>query len=104
MWAIIETGGKQYKVEKGQTITVEKITGEKNSKVKFDRTLLLSQDKEGKEMRIGTPYLEKTAVEGKIVESGKDKKVIVFKYKPKKRYRVKRGHRQEYTKVEITKV
>jgi len=104
MWAIIETGGKQFRVEKGDVLKVEKIKSDKESSVVFDSVLLLSRDKEGKEIVLGNPYLKGVSAAAKILETGKEKKITVFKYKPKKRYRVKRGHRQEYTKVEITAI
>ena len=98
MYAVIETGGKQYRVQKGDVITVEKLDVEVGKKVAFDHVLVLG---EGKDVKIGTPYVG-TAVEGKVVEVGKGEKVIVFKYKAKKDYRKKQGHRQPFTKVEIT--
>lgn len=102
MWAVIETGGKQYKVAPQEKIMVEKLEGKDGSNIKFDRVLLWSGDQEGKKLEIGQPYLEKALVSAKILKTAKDKKVIVLKYKPKKRYRVKKGHRQKYTEVEIT--
>lgn len=101
-WAVIETGGKQYLVKKGDLLQIEKIEGEVGSNVSFDSVLLLSKDEAGKELTFGNPLVKDAKIEGKIVELGKDKKVTVFKYKPKKRYRVKKGHRQQYAKVEIT--
>lgn len=104
MWAVIETGGKQLRVKSGDLLKVEKIEGKVGANITFDSVLLLSKDEEGKDLQIGKPYLEKAKVEAKIIEEGKEKKVTVFKYKPKKRYRVKKGHRQSYTKVEITNI
>ncbi len=98
MYAIIETGGKQYRVQQGDVITVEKLNAEVGDKVCFDHVLVLG---EGEGIQIGTPYVG-TAVEGTVVEEGKGKKVIIFKYKSKKDYRKKQGHRQPYTMVEIT--
>ena len=98
MYAIIETGGKQYRVQKGDVITVEKLNMAAGETVCFDHVLVLG---EGEGIQIGTPYVG-TAVEGKVVEEGKGKKVIIFKYKSKKDYRKKQGHRQPYTMVEIT--
>jgi len=98
--AIIETGGKQYKVSEGQKIKIEKIKGEKNANFIFDKVLLVAD----KDVKIGTPYLENAKVEAKIVKQGRDKKKIVFRYHSKTRYRKKKGHRQPYTEVEITKI
>jgi len=101
MWAVIETGGKQFRVKTGDLLKVEKIEGEEGSNISFDSVLLLSKDAEGKELTVGNPYLKDVKVKAKIIEVGKEKKVTVLKYKPKKRYRIKKGHRQSYTKVEI---
>ncbi|MBW1895708.1 MAG: 50S ribosomal protein L21 [Deltaproteobacteria bacterium] len=98
MYAVISTGGKQYKVSEGETIRVEKIPGDVGDSVSFDRVLLFS---DGETIRAGQPTLENTAVTGHIVEQGKAKKVIVFKYKRRKRYRKKSGHRQLYTALRI---
>ena len=98
MYAIIETGGKQYRVQEGDVITVEKLNAAVGETVCFDHVLVLG---EGEGIQVGTPYVG-TAVEGKVVEEGKGKKVIIFKYKAKKDYRKKQGHRQPYTMVEIT--
>ena len=98
MYAIIETGGKQYRVQEGDVITVEKLNAAVGETVCFDHVLVLG---EGEGIQVGTPYVG-TAVEGKVVEEGKGKKVIIFKYKSKKDYRKKQGHRQPYTMVEIT--
>lgn len=102
MFAVITSGGKQYLVKKGDQLKLEKLAGEPGSNISFDSVLLMSKDKEGKEITLGQPTIANAKVEAKIIESGKDKKVTVLKYKPKKRYRVKKGHRQQYTKVEIT--
>ena len=101
MYAIIETGGKQLKVEEGQTIYVEKLDAEEGKKVTFDKVVLVSDD--GK-VQVGDPYVKGVKVEGKVVAHGKGKKVIVFKMKAKKNERKKQGHRQPYTKVEITSI
>ena len=98
MYAIIETGGKQYRVQEGDVITVEKLNAAVGETVCFDHVLVLG---EGEGIQVGTPYVG-TAVEGKVVEEGKGKKVVIFKYKAKKDYRKKQGHRQPYTMVEIT--
>ena len=100
MYAIIQTGGKQYKVEAGDEILVEKLDAEVNAEVEFD--VLLAADDAG--VKIGTPVLDGVKAKAKVVEHGKGKKVIVFKYKPKKNIRTKRGHRQPYTKVEILSI
>lgn len=100
MYAIIQTGGKQYKVEAGDEILVEKLDAEVNAEVEFD--VLLVADDAG--VKIGTPVLDGVKAKAKVVEHGKGKKVIVFKYKPKKNYRRKQGHRQPYTKVTIGKI
>ena len=101
MYAIIETGGKQYKVQNGDQIKVEKLNAEAGSAVVFDKVLVAG---EGADIKVGTPYLEGLTVEGEVVESGKGDKVIIFKYKAKKDYRKKQGHRQPYTLVEIKAV
>lgn len=101
MYAIIETGGKQYRVQNGDQIVVEKLGAEAGDTVVFDKVLAVG---EGEGVKVGTPYVEGTAVEGKVVENGKGKKVIIFKYKAKKDYRKKQGHRQPYTLVEITAI
>ena len=97
MYAIIETGGKQYRVQEGDVITVEKLNAAVGETVCFDHVLVLG---EGEGIQVGTPYVG-TAVEGKVVEEGKGKKVIIFKYKAKKDYRKKQGHRQPYTELKI---
>ena len=100
MYAVIQTGGKQYKVEKGDEILVEKLEADVDGEVAFD--VLLVADDAG--VKIGKPVLEGVVVKGKVLEHGKGKKVVVFKYKPKKNSRKKRGHRQPYTKVEILSI
>ena len=97
MYAVIETGGKQYRVQEGDIITIEKIKAEVGETVAFDKVLVLS---DGKDVKVGTPYLD-AAVTGSVVEHGKGQKVIIFKYKAKKDYRKKQGHRQPYTMVKI---
>lgn len=101
MYAIIKTGGKQYRVEEGQIIKVEKLDAEAGSNVEFSEVLMVSSDND---MKVGSPLVDGAKVTGKVLEQGKDKKVLVFKYKPKKRYRVKTGHRQPYTKVLVEKI
>ena len=101
MYAIIETCGKQYKVAEGDVVFFEKLDAEVNKKYVFDKVVLVSE--EGK-VQVGNPYVKGVKVEGKVVSHGKGKKIIVFKMKPKKNYRRKQGHRQPYTKIEITKI
>ena len=101
MYAIIETGGKQYRVKNGDQIAVEKLNVADGEKVVFDKVLVVG---EGADIKVGAPYVEGTTVEGKAIETGKGKKVIIFKYKAKKDYRKKQGHRQPYTLVEITAI
>ena len=101
MYAIIESCGKQYKVAEGDVVFFEKLDAEEGKKVTFDNVILVSN--EGK-IQIGNPYVKGVKVEGKVISHGKGKKIIVFKMKPKKNYRRKQGHRQPYTKVEITSI
>ena len=101
MYAIIEACGKQYKVTKGDVIFFEKLDSEEGKKVTFDKVILLSD--EGN-VQVGNPYVKGIKVEGKVISHGKGKKIIVYKMKPKKNYRRKQGHRQPYTKVEITNI
>ena len=98
MYAIIETGGKQYKVAAGDMVSVEKLGAEAGEAVTFDKVLAVSDDNG---LTVGTPYVDGTVVTGEVVENGKGKKVVVFKYKPKKDSKSKQGHRQPYTMVEI---
>ena len=101
MHAIIETGGKQFKVTEGDTLFIEKLPTEAGETVTFDKVLaILDEDK----ATFGAPVVEGAKVEASVVKNGKGKKVIVFKYKPKKNYRRKQGHRQPYTKVTIGKI
>ena len=102
MYAIIEACGKQYKVAQGDVVFFEKLDAEEGKKVKFDNVILVSDDN-GK-VEVGNPYVKDAKVEGKVVSHGKAKKVLVYKYKAKKNYRRTQGHRQPYTKVEITSV
>ena len=101
MYAVIEACGKQYKVTKGDVVFFEKLDVEEGKKVTFDKVVLVSD--EGK-IEVGAPYVKGMKVEGKVVAHGKGKKIVVFKYKAKKNYRRKQGHRQPYTKVEITAI
>ena len=100
MYAIIATGGKQYRVSEGDVIYIEKIDAQVDSTVSFD-VLLMGNDGE---VKIGTPVVEGVKVEGKVVGQIRGEKIVVYKYKSKKNYRRKQGHRQPYTKVEITKI
>lgn len=101
MYAIIEACGRQYKVQEGEIVYFEKLNEEEGKKVSFDKIILVSN--EGK-VQIGNPYVTGAKVEGKVVSNGKGKKILVFKYKPKKNQRKTQGHRQSYTKVEITSI
>ena len=101
MYAIIESCGRQYKVEKGEVVFFEKLNVEEGKKVTFENVVLVSD--EGK-VQVGNPYVKGVKVEGKVVAHGKEKKIIVFKMKPKKNYRRTQGHRQPYSKVEITAI
>ena len=101
MHAIIVTGGKQYKVTEGDVLYIEKLDAEAGEAVTFDKVLAVL---DGDKATFGTPVVEGASVTANVVKNGKGKKVLVFKYKPKKNYRRRQGHRQPYTKVEITKV
>lgn len=101
MYAIIATGGKQYKVQEGDVIYIEKLNAEVDSAVEFNEVCAISND--GK-LTVGKPVVEGAVVSGKVLAHGKEKKVIVFKYKAKKDYRKKQGHRQPYTKVLIESI
>jgi len=101
MYAIIESCGRQYKVAEGDVVFFEKLEAEEGKKVTFDNVVLVSED--GK-VQVGNPYVKGVKVEGKVVSHGKHKKIIVFKMKAKKNERKKQGHRQPYTKVEITSI
>lgn len=101
MLAVIKTGGKQYIVEPGKKIKIEKLEAEVGKEVIFDQVLLLEKSSK---LEIGEPLVESAKVAGKVLTQGKADKVIAFKYKAKKRYHVKKGHRQQFTEVEITKL
>ena len=97
MKAIIETGGKQYTVTEGSEIFVEKIEGKEKDKVTFDKVLMIDET-------IGHPYVDGAKVTGEIVKQGKQRKIVIFKYRQKTNYHKTQGHRQPYTKVKITKI
>jgi large subunit ribosomal protein L21 len=101
MIAIIKTGGKQYKVKVGDKIKVEKVEGEKDEKITFNEVLFIGDENK---VKIGTPFITGAKVEGKIIKTGKGAKVTGVKHKAKKRYKVKFGHRQIFTEVEIVKI
>ena len=100
MFAVIETGGTQYNVQNGDVIYVEKLAQEENSEVKFQVVALGGENG----LKIGTPYVEGASVTGKVLKNGKGKKITVFTYRPKKGSKRKMGHRQPYTKVEISAI
>jgi large subunit ribosomal protein L21 len=99
-YAVIKTGGKQYRVSEGDRIRVEKLSGEVGAEISFDEVLMLGGDK----VAIGTPLVSGASVKAKIVAQDRAKKVIVFKYRRRKNYRRKQGHRQPYTELQITGV
>ncbi len=101
MYAIVETGGKQYPVEEGRYIDLELLDAEKDAKITFDKIVMLVN---GKKSKVGQPYVTGASVEGTVVKHDKAKKIIVFKQRPKKGYRKKQGHRQCFTRVMITKI
>jgi large subunit ribosomal protein L21 len=101
MYAVVSSGGKQYKVQEGETLRVEKLEGDVGSEISFDKVLLYS---DGDKVTIGQPVVENVAVRGRIVEQGRARKIIVFKYKRRKRFRRKQGHRQDYTAVKIDSI
>ena len=101
MHAIIETGGKQFRVSEGDTLFIEKLPAEAGDAITFDKVLAVI---DGDKASFGTPVVEGASVEGKIVKNGKGKKIRIFKYNTKKGYRKRQGHRQPYTKVEIGKI
>lgn len=101
MYAVIEVGGKQYKVSEGDVVFVEKLEAEEGKKVKFDNVLMIA---DGEKVKVGAPVLKGAKVEASVIGHGKGKKVLVFKYKAKKNERKMRGHRQPYTKVIIEKI
>jgi large subunit ribosomal protein L21 len=98
MYAVIKTGGKQYRVSEGDRLRVEKLPGEPGAQVTFDEVLMIG----GEKVAIGTPVVKGAKVRAEIVTQGRDKKVIVFKFRRRKNYRRKRGHRQPFTELKIT--
>ena len=101
MLAIIKTGGKQYLVEPGTKINIEKVDKKEGEEITFSQVLLLEKNRK---LEIGDPFVKDSQVVGKVLKQGKNEKVIIFKYKPKKRYQRKMGHRQPFTEVEITEI
>lgn len=101
MQAIIVTGGKQYNVSEGDTLFIEKLDVNAGDSVVFDQVLAIV---DGENTKFGAPVVEGASVDASVVKNGKGKKVVIFKYKPKKGYRLRQGHRQPYTKVEIKKI
>ncbi|NMB40416.1 MAG: 50S ribosomal protein L21 [Firmicutes bacterium] len=101
MYAIIETGGKQYKVLEGSVCKVEKLSAVPGEEVVFEKVFFV---KDGDKIQIGTPYVPGAKVSGRVLSHGKGKKIIVFKFKPKKNYRRKQGHRQPFSEVKIEKI
>lgn len=101
MFAIVETGGKQYQVEEGRYLDVELLEGDKDSKVVFDKVVMIVN---GKKSKVGQPYVAGASAEGTIIKHDRAKKIIVYKQRPKKGYRKKQGHRQGFTRVMISKI
>jgi len=101
VYAIVETGGKQVRVEPGKWVDVEMLPGEEGAEVVLDRVLLVADESD---VIVGTPYVPGARVRAQIVKHGRGKKIIVFKYKPKKNYRKKQGHRQPFTRLMITAI
>ncbi|MBI3231755.1 MAG: 50S ribosomal protein L21 [Candidatus Doudnabacteria bacterium] len=101
MFAIIETGGKQYLVQKGDRLQIEKLVSDAGSTITFDKLLLTSDEKD---FTLGKPYIQGATVEGKVLKQGRGRKIRVFKYKAKSKYRRTIGHRQHFTEIEITKI
>ena len=101
MYAVIKTGGKQYRVAQGDVLKVERLAGERGSSVTFEEVLLVGGDDE---IKIGQPHLDGASVTGTIVDQGRDRKLIVFKFRRRKNYRRKQGHRQAYTEIKINEI
>ena len=100
MYAVIETGGKQVRVSEGKVIYVEKLDVNAGDNFTFDKVLMVG----GESLQIGNPYVDGVTVDATVEKHGKQKKIVIFKYKPKKKYRRKQGHRQTYTKLTVTKI
>ena len=103
MYAVIETGGKQYRVKEGDIFFVEKLPGEEKEVVIFDQVLLISSEN-GEDPRVGSPYVEGAKVACEIVEQFRGKKILVFKFKRRKNYRKRQGHRQYYTRLKVLQI
>ena len=103
MYAVIQTGGKQYRVEPGQTVTVERLAGDAGSPIVFDQVLLVSPG-DGGQVTVGKPFVSGAKVTGEIVEQGRGEKLVVFKFRRRKNYVRKNGHRQDYTAVKIAAI
>ena len=101
MYAVIATGGKQYKVTKGETLRVEKLDGDEGSTVKLDNVLMVA---DGDKVSVGTPTLDKASVTAKIMEQGRGDKVEIIKFRRRKHSRTQAGHRQSYTEIEVTDI
>jgi large subunit ribosomal protein L21 len=101
MYAIIETGGKQYKVQEGDSINVELLNAEIGDVIELDKVLMVS---DGQGIKVGAPYVQEAKVQAKVQNHGKARKIIVYKYKAKKNYRKKQGHRQPFTSIVIEKI
>ncbi len=101
MYAVIETGGKQYRVQEGDVLFVEKLDAVEGDNISFDKVLVMSNEGQ---VTVGKPYVENATVEASVIDQGKAKKIIVFKYKAKKNYRKKQGHRQPFTKIKVGKI
>ncbi|HXL05009.1 MAG: 50S ribosomal protein L21 [Firmicutes bacterium] len=101
MYAIIETGGKQYRVKEGDVLRVEKLPSEPGETVEFEKVLLVH---DGDAVKVGNPMLSDVRVSAKVLAQGKSRKILVFKYKPKKNYRKRYGHRQPYTEIQIERI
>jgi len=101
MYAVIATGGKQYRVSEGESLRVEKLDGGVGDKVVFEKVLMLGA---GSDSKIGQPFLKKASVEAEITDQARARKIVVFKFKRRKKYRRKQGHRQPYTQLRITKI
>ncbi len=101
MYAVIQTGGKQYKVNEGEVLKVEKLAGEAGDKITLEQVLLIS---DGQAVRIGSPVIDGARVTAEVIEQGRNRKITVYKYKKRKNYRRKQGHRQAFTKIKIEKI